>query len=348
MTVRYHQYQGRMAPDYVCQKAHIENHEPLCQQIPGASIDEAIGKLLVESVTPLALEVVLQVQAEIQTRLEEASRLRQQQVQRAEYEANQARVRYLRVDPNNRLVADTLETQWNQKLRTLAEAREEAEKHRRADEALVSEEQRARVLALASDFPRLWQDPKTTDRDRKRMARLLVEDVTLQRDQDVAVQVRFKGGATRELRLPLPKSASELRKTKAEVVAEIDHMLDEHTEGVIAHLLNERGWVTGTGRPFTLRIINNLRRTYRLKSRFTRLREKGLLTANEVAPSILCIPSRVKYWRHVGVLTGLQYSEKEEYLYPPPTIEIVELILRRRGKRHHNPSCLSSSQRGAV
>ncbi len=350
MTVRYHRYQGRMAPDYVCQKAHIENHEPRCQQIPGASIDEAIGRLLVESVTPLALEVVLQVQAEIQTRLEEAGRLRQQQVQRARYEADQARVRYLRVDPNNRLVADTLETQWNQKLRALAEAREEAEKHRRTDEATVTDEHRAQVLALASDFPRLWQDPKTTDRDRKRMARLLLEDVTLQRKQDIAVQVRFKGGATRELRLPLPKSAAQLRKTKSEVVVEIDCLLEAHTEAEIAAQLNERGWATGTGHQFTLRIVNNLRRTYRIKSRFDRLREKGLLTRIEVGPIIGFAASQVKYWRHTGVLTGFQYSEKDEYLYQPPTDDIIRLIRRRRGKRpsHPNPTCLSSSQRGAV
>lgn len=350
MTVRYHQIQGRMAPDYVCQKAHIENHEPRCQQIPGASIDEAIGTLLVESVTPLALEVVLQVQAEIQTRLEEAGRLRQQQVQRAEYEADQARVRYLRVDPNNRLVADTLETQWNQKLRVLAEAREEAEQHRRTDQALVSEEQRARVLALAADFPRLWQDPKTTDRDRKRMARLLLEDVTLRRDQDIAVQVRFKGGATRELRLPLPKSAAQLRKTKSEVVTEIDRLLDACTESEIATRMNERGWTTGTGHRFTLRIVNSLRRTYRIKNRFDRLREKGLLTRSEVGPIIGCAPSQVKYWRHTGVLTGFQYSEKDEYLYQAPTDDIIQLIRRRRGKRpsHANPPCLSSSQRSAV
>ena len=271
-----------MARDYVCQKAHIESHEPLCQQIPGAPIDEAIGRLLVESVTPLALEVVLQVQTEIQTRLEEAGRLRQQQVQRAHYEADQAKLRYLRVDPNNRLVADTLETQWNQKLQALAEAREEAEKHRRADEAMVTEEQRAQVLALASDFPRLWQDPKTTDRDRKRMARLLVEDVTLLRDQDIAVQLRFKGGSLHELRLPLPKTAAQLRKTKTEVVAEIDRLLDTCTESEIATRMNERGWTTGTGHQFNLRIVNSLRRTYRLRNRFSRLREKGLLTRSEV------------------------------------------------------------------
>lgn len=350
MTVRYHRHHGRMAPDYVCQKAHVENHEPICQRIPGTSIDEAIGRLLVESITPLALDVVLQVQTEIQTRVEDAGRLRQQQVQRAQYEADQARVRYLRVDPNNRLVADTLETQWNEKLRTLAEAREEAEKHRRSDEAMITEEQRSRVLALASDFPRLWQDPKTSDRDRKRMARLIVEDVTLERDGDIAVHLRFKGGATRELRLPLPRSIGEQRKTKAEIVSEIDSMLDGHNEAEIAELLNEREWRSGTGHPFTSRFVSYIRRTYRLKSRFMRLREKGLLTAGEIGPIVGCVASRVKYWRRLGILTGAPYNDKDECLYHPPTDDAIRLIHRRRGNRRTstNPGCLPSFPRGAV
>src|SRR5439155_16301560 len=121
--------------------------------------DEAIGKLLVDSVTPLALEVALNVQQEIQARLTQADRLRQQQVQRAQYEVDQARVRYMRVDPNNRLVADTLEGQWNEKLRLLAQAREDCEKQHRLDSAQLTDEQKVKILALATDFPKLWQDP---------------------------------------------------------------------------------------------------------------------------------------------------------------------------------------------
>jgi DNA invertase Pin-like site-specific DNA recombinase len=117
MTVRYHHRFGRLTPDYMCQRNRVEQSQPVCQRIPGTGIDEAIGQLLVRSVTPLALEVALNVQDEIQQRLAEADRLRHQQVQRAQYEADRARVRYMRVDPNNRLVADTLETQWNEKLR---------------------------------------------------------------------------------------------------------------------------------------------------------------------------------------------------------------------------------------
>jgi DNA invertase Pin-like site-specific DNA recombinase len=353
MTVRYHRRGGRLTPDYVCQKQCIERAEDICQRIPGGGIDETVGQLLVQSVTPLALEVALQIQGEIQARLAEADRLRQQQLQRAQYETDRARIRYMRVDPNNRLVADTLEGQWNEKLRLLAQVKEECEQQQRLDSAQLSQEQKAKILALASEFPRLWQDPQTPDRDRKRMARLLLEDVTLRREQqEISVQLRFKGGATRELRLPFPKSAWALRKTKPEIIAEIDRLLAEHTEGEIAQILNEKGWRSSGGAAFTFSIVNHLRWTYRIKTRYERLRERDFLTAREIAQIIGGVASRVKYWRHLGVLCGLRYSEKKEYLYPSPTPELIQEIRRRRGlrgkKSDENTHSFEPSSLGAV
>lgn len=338
MTVRYHIRGGRLTPDYVCQKQCIERAEDICQRIPGGGVDDAIGALLVQSVTPLALEVVLQVQQEIQARLAQADRLRQQQLQRAQYETDRARLRYMRVDPNNRLVADTLEAQWNEKLRSLAQVKEECEQQHRLDSAQLSQEQQAQIRALASEFPRLWQNPQTPHRDRKRMARLLLEDVTLRREQqEIAAQIRFKGGATRSLRLPFPKAAWALRRTNTEIVAEIDRLLDDHCEGEVAHLLNEKGWHSSGGATFTFHIVNRLRWAYKLQTRYQRLREKGLLTAREVAQIVGGVPSRIKAWRHLGVLTGTRCNEKNEYLYPHPTPAIIAEIRRRRGLRGGKP-----------
>jgi DNA invertase Pin-like site-specific DNA recombinase len=337
MTVCYHHRFGRLTPDYMCQKDCVEQSQPACQRIPGTSIDEAIGQLLVRSVTPLALEVALNVQSEIQTRLAEAERLRQQQVQRAQYEADRARVRYLRVDPNNRLVADTLEAHWNENLRLLAQAKEECESQRRLDSARLTEEQKTKILALAADFPRLWREPTTSDRDRKRMARLLLEDVTLRREQEILVQVRFKGGATQELRLPVPKSAWALRKTKPEIVHEIDRLLDESTESQIATELNNRGWHTSAGRPFTMSIVHRLRRAHHLRSRPERLRAKGWLTTKEIAPQIDCKPTLVKYWRQQRLLRGIRLNDKEEYLYEPPQPDMVAQIKQRTRTSFQSP-----------
>ena len=330
MTLRYHQRGGRLTPDYVCAKTAVEQSEPVCQSIPGGGVDEAVGKLLVQSVTPLALEVVLKVQEELQARLDEADRLRQQHVQRAQYEADQARVRYMRVDPNNRLVADTLETQWNDKLRLLAQAKEECEKQRQLDAQRLTAEQKTQVLALASDFPRMWNDPRTPDRDRKRMARLLLEDVTLRREQEVIVQVRFKGGATRELRLPLPKPSWALRRTNSEVVAAIDQLLGDHTTTEVAQRLNQREWRSGWGCLFTQRMVIRLAKDYHLATRDARLRARGLLTPQEMGELIDSKPGLVDYWREQGLLEGVRRNEKNEYYYERPSSEIVHQIKQRR------------------
>ncbi len=348
MTLRYHRRGGRLLPDYVCQKACVEHTEPVCQSIPGAGIDEAVSELLVQSVTPLALEAALSVQEEIQERLAEVIRLRRQQVQRAEYEAEQARVRYMRVDPNNRLVADTLEARWNDKLRALAQVREECEKQERRDTAELTDEQKSRIRALAEEFPRLWRDAKTPDRERKRMARLLLEDVTLRRDADILIQVRFKGGATRELRVPLPKAAWALRMTDPQIVAEIDRLLGEHTEGEIVRLLNDRGWHSGSGGTFSLRIVNQLRRQYQLKSRRQRLCDRGWLTPAETAQLLDCPASQVNYWRKIGLLNSICFDQRADYLYQKPSGQIVAQIRTRQQRRCWKPRHPQPHQLGAV
>jgi DNA invertase Pin-like site-specific DNA recombinase len=329
MTVRYHQRGGRLSPDYVCQKDAVELGQPPCQAIPGGGIDEAVGALLVESVTPLALEVALSVQQEVQARLAQADRLRQQQVLRAQYEADRARLRYMRVDPNHRLVADTLEAQWNEKLRVLAQAKEDYEKEHAQDSARLTEEQRAQILALASDFPKLWQDPKTPDRDRKRMARLLLEDVTLRRDQEILLEVRFRGGATRELRLPPPRRSWERWTTQPEIVTQIDRLLEQATAAEVAQRLDQQGWRSGKNRALTARVVQRLAKDRGLVSRDARLRARGLLTPREVAELIGSQPNLVDYWREQGLLKGTRRNEKNEYYYERPSAEILQRIKDR-------------------
>jgi DNA invertase Pin-like site-specific DNA recombinase len=164
MTIRYRNRKEGPQPIYVCQRERIAHLEPSCQNIPGAKVDEAVGALLLEMVTPLSLQVALEVQDSLQTQLDEADRLRRQQVQRARYEADLAKQRFMQVDPNNRLVADSLEADWNEKLRTLHEAQETCESARQADRAVLDEKQRKEVLSLARDFPRLWRDPRVLPR----------------------------------------------------------------------------------------------------------------------------------------------------------------------------------------
>ncbi|MBE3071691.1 MAG: hypothetical protein IMZ67_01835, partial [Acidobacteria bacterium] len=112
--------------------------------------------------------------------------------------------------------------------------------------------------ALAVDFPRLWRDPKTPPRERKRMIRLLIEDVTLNRADTITAHVRFRGGSTRTLTLPIPLRAWELKKTNPAVMAEVDTLLESHTPGCIATMLNQHGHRSGDGRPFTRKMVVDL------------------------------------------------------------------------------------------
>src|SRR5436309_2754643 len=153
MTVRYYVSHHAVLPEYTCQRDGSEHARPICQRIVGGALDRAIGELLVEIVSPLALEVALAVQDELEARTQEVDRMRRQQVERARYEAELAQRRYLRVDPDNRLVADSLEAEWNTKLRALSAAQEEYERQRTAAGGALSADQRRPVMTLVTDFP---------------------------------------------------------------------------------------------------------------------------------------------------------------------------------------------------
>lgn len=317
MTVRYHERKAGLVPTYMCQRERIEHAARICQSIPGSGIDTAVGMLLLEMLTPLTLEVALAVQEELQQRLDEADRLRRQQVERARYEADAARERFMQVDPKNRLVADALEADWNDRLRALTEAQENCERQSQADRTGLDQESRSRVLALAADFPKLWNDPTTPERERKRMARLLIEDVTLIKDDKINVRIRFKGGAARTLTLPPPQPAWATWLTNPEVVAEVDHLLNDHTDAQVAALLNEKGWHTGKGRRFTRSTIIRIRYQYDLRSRFDRLRAAGMLTQEEISDRLGVSRTTVHDWRRSGLLKAYAGNDRPEYLYEP-------------------------------
>ena len=224
----------------------------------------------------------------------------------------------MQIDPDNRLVADALEADWNEKLRAHKNAQEQYEKQREAAGTDLSDKQRSQIAAITTDFPALWRNPKTAHRDRKRMVRLLVEDVTLIKRDTISVHVRFKGGATRTLSLPLPPTAWQMRQTPKQVVAKIDRLLDSHTDGQIATILNDRGYTSGEGKAFNRVIIGKIRRKYDLKSRYQRLRSAGLLTLKEVAHLLQVHEQTVKTWRDNGLLLAVLFNDRNECLYPHP------------------------------
>jgi hypothetical protein len=155
-------------------------------------------------------------------------------------------------------------------------------------------------------------------KDKKRMLRLLIEDVTLTKGDTLHVDIRFVGGATRSLDLPLPKSCVELRTTDATVVKEIDQLIDTYTDKEIADLLNERGVRTVVTTPWTAARIGRLRQIYRLTDRRARLLAHGFLTPEDVAARYGVVVSTVHLWRRRGLLRAHPVNDRGDFLYEIP------------------------------
>ena len=317
MTVRYHETkQGRrLYPEYLCQREQIEHaDDKFCQRLLGVGLDAAIADLLLAQLTPLAIETSIQVHEELHAQVQETQRLRAQQVERARYAAELAQRRFLRVDPENRLVADVLEADWNARLRELAQVQEEVERQHEAEQRQLCALEEQTIKELVEDFPRVWKDPRTSDRDRKRMVRLLLEDVTLLQDEVMTAHVRFKGGATQTMTLPL----SPERRTAPQLIALIDELLDDHTDAEVAEQLNQRGWRTFKGKPFHARRVLSLRRAYQLKDYGARLRQRGLVTADEAAQAYGVCRETLMAWGRAGLLPMYRINDHGMAVFPPP------------------------------
>jgi len=319
MTVGYHRRcDGTLVPDYACQREGIATGSPPCQTTCGAGIDAAVADLVLQSLTPLALETALAVSTELTGRAAEADRIRATGVQRARYAAEAARRRYLAVDPSNRLVADALEADWNHTLRELTDSQDDYERASQDATTTLDGQQQERIRALTADLPALWHDPATPMRERKRLIRLLVTDVTLIRSSEhITAHVRLPGGQQHTLTVPRPRTAWEQHTTPAATVALIDELLADHTYDEAATILSERSIVSGWGKPFTVPSLTALCRAHNIPSLRERLTATGMLTLAEVASDLGAAPATVKKWQRLGLITGRRVDGRREYLYHP-------------------------------
>jgi len=319
MTVNYHaRCDASLVPDYACQREGIATGTPACQSMSGANIDAAVAALVLEQLTPLALETALQVSSELAQRAEHADRIRATHVQRAQHAADAARRRYLAVDPANRLVADALEADYNQRLRELANAHDDYDQARAAGNAPLTSDQQQRIHALATDLPTLFNDPATPQRERKRLIRLLITDVTLiKTPEHILAHVRMPGGTQHTLTVPRSLRAWEAHTTPPQTITRIDELLADHTYDQTAAILNHEGHNSGWGKPFTVPSLTQLCTKRDIPSHRDRLRAAGMLTAQEIANQLAVTPATIKIWRRRGDITGRRVDARREHLYHP-------------------------------
>lgn len=332
MRVQYHTRKGHRIPTYVCVHDAIQKAQPICQTIVGTDIDETVSRAVLEAVTPASMDLALEVFEELRARKAEVDRLHRAEVERSRQKAEIAQRQYMLVRPENRLVADTLEREWNDKLRQLDEAEQEYKRRSKTDAHSVSSEDKQRIQSLVTDLPRVWNDSSTPCRERKRMLRLLVEDVTLTRWEVIRIQIRWKGGATTQMERPLPLSAPDLRRTPVAIIELVRSLATEQTDAQIAKTLNTRSLRSGTGMAFTAAIVRHVRITYRIPSMFEHLKRLGWLTAVEMAAVLHINPATAKRIAREGVLPAVRTDDRGQILYEPsdtlPTIH--------KGKRYRN------------
>jgi len=303
LTVRY-QGNGGIYPLYECNwRKRAGRSRRSCMMVQCGVVDQALSQRVVQIVNSDQIHIALEVLHELEQRDAGLTGQWRMRLQRAEYEAQLAQRRYEQVDPANRLVAASLEQRWNEALGRLEEIRQEFADFQRGHGLAVTAKQRAEILALAKDFPRLWNASTTSAKDKKRMLRLLVKDITVERfaeARQVLLHVRWQGGACEDIAVDLPLPLADRLRYPREIVERIRRLATEQTDGEIADIFNQAGCRSAKGRPFTRAMVAWIRYKHRIPA--PELKRPEELTVAQVAEMFDVSPNVVYYWIERGAL----------------------------------------------
>lgn len=299
MTTRYRRADGSC--DYVCTRSRSDAiNTRACHSIAAGAIDPHIEQLFLASITPEQIQVVLKAAQVAEARYTRSQRAAELALERARYDAARAERAFTQVDPDNRLVARTLERQWEEKLRALSAAERAL-----ADEIAARPQapDASRLAVLAGQLSALWHAGSTSARDRKRLLRTVIADVTV-RSVDHArayLGIRWHTGHTDEITCD-----RRTNRNPTEAVELVASLLETHTDEQIADELNLRGFTTGKNRTFTAASVLHIRKQHRIGT--TRHDPAGPdeKTVPEVA-ALLAIHEATLYpWLYSGEMTAHQ------------------------------------------
>jgi len=299
---------------YMCNRLHSEGlARRACMSLSADPLDQAVSLRGLEVMQPMQIDIALKAMEQLHRQQEAVNRQWQLRVERAEYEAALAQRRYEKVDPANRLVAATLENHWNEALAELDRLRKEYE-HRQQAGAMSAQEQEA-VRRLAHDLPALWNAPTTQARDRKRILRLLIKDITVERldnPRRAMLHVRWQGGACEDIVVPLKHPFGNGLRYPAELVQRVRQMADSMYDGQIAAELNRRGMRSATGRPFNSEMIRSVRHSRSVPR--PQFRRSDELTVREMRDRFGVGLFVVYYWIKQGIVSARRESAGSAWL----------------------------------
>jgi DNA invertase Pin-like site-specific DNA recombinase len=321
MSVRYSVHGQKRVPYYACddQAKHYTGGK-LCQNVHGVSLDEAVSKLLLERLTPMAIRNVIQVQEELKQRRAASDNYFILKVERARYDVELAKKRYMNVDPLNRLVAFELEKLWNQKMSELARSEEELRNHENLKKNESKDLDVRKLLELPGNMKEIWESRNVSIQDKKRILRCLIENITITKEGSrIQLGVLFKGGTSTVLECTNPPMKYTTWTTSEKVLDIIRRESICHTSDEISKILNNMGYKSGKGINFTPSRITYLQRTYGIPSYQKYLHNQGYLTAREKAKQLGIKVAILHQMKNAGKFEGKMFrtSGKGNYMFAP-------------------------------
>jgi DNA invertase Pin-like site-specific DNA recombinase len=342
MTIRYRD--DGVTPVYTCRHVYLQLGGPACQDIRGDGVDATVALTLLEAMQPAQLEVSIAALEQVEARARQIDQQWQLRIERAQYEADLARRRFLAVEPENRLVARNLERDWNQKLAEIERLEREYTTSPKPTALLVSPEERRRILALAQDLPAIWHASTTTHVERKQLLRFLVKDVTLtRRETSIHIGIRWQTEALTDLEIALPNRSLEPPWTAPTVVKRVRELATTHTDRQIADLLNQQGLTSGMGKPFSNRKVQWVRHSYDIPTGCPEApaacpggqRGDGRYSSRAAAELLNVTDSTISNWCRSGLLDSIQsFPRGPRWIHLTPEIitELRKPTQRRRSQ----------------
>jgi DNA invertase Pin-like site-specific DNA recombinase/predicted site-specific integrase-resolvase len=310
MHVTYHGQGKKSYPYYICNMAYRNFSERYCQSVGGRRIDHTVSDAFLESVSPAGLNIHLKALQKIQNQQDMALNQLQLQLERAQYESDRAFRQFDAVEPENRLVARTLEKQWNDSLKLVEILKAQIRERKKILQDRLSKIQEDEVRRLAHKLPSLWNVSTTTDRDRKMLLRAAIQEVQLtKRDRDVTVKILWIGGALTEKIVRLPKVRSK-RHTSLDLVDLIRQLTEKFTDDQIARILIRQGHKTATGLTFNAHKVANLRGNYGIpRYKKSKMERPKSYNAEQAARLLQVSVPTIHNWLNAGFIKGEQVTK---------------------------------------
>jgi hypothetical protein len=237
----------------------------------------------------------------------------QMRIERANYSAQLAQRRYEEVDPANRLVAATLEKKWNDALAELEQYRQQYARHQQEFGIAVTDRQKQNIVSIAQNLPRLWNAPSTNSADRKRIIRLLIKDITVEKPKKariVILHIRWNGGATEDITVDIPLPAYAMYQCSRQIIDEVRILAKTNPDHMIADILNRKGLRAPKGGPFTTSSVRWMRYKYHIISLQPAEHE---ITVEKLMDMFSVSRHVVYYWIERGIVKARQLTPGSPY-----------------------------------